>query len=145
MNSYDFFIHEFTCFMNSYMNSGVPRFQMLLLSLLHSAALPALVQRRSCSRRFADLCTPPPGRCRPVAGRWAGSVNSGQNGIPTWTEATTLRRCLGVRTGDKRLPGSASHMSGCPPARILPCQLETDLARTRRCVGPGRFVAADSD
>ena len=28
MNSYDFFIHEFICFMNSYMNSGVPRFQM---------------------------------------------------------------------------------------------------------------------
>ena len=30
MNSYDFFIYEFTCFMNSYMNSGVPRFQMNL-------------------------------------------------------------------------------------------------------------------
>ena len=29
MNSYDFFIYEFICFMNSYMNSGVPRFQML--------------------------------------------------------------------------------------------------------------------
>ena len=28
MNSYDFFIYEFICFMNSYMNSGVPRFQM---------------------------------------------------------------------------------------------------------------------
>ena len=33
MNSYDFFIYEFICFMNSYMNSGVPRFQM---SGLHS-------------------------------------------------------------------------------------------------------------
>ena len=31
MNSYDFFIHEFICFMNSYMNSGVPRFQMALV------------------------------------------------------------------------------------------------------------------
>ena len=30
MNSYDFFIYEFICFMNSYMNSGVPRFQMIL-------------------------------------------------------------------------------------------------------------------
>ena len=30
MNSYDFFIYEFICFMNSYMNSGVPRFQMAL-------------------------------------------------------------------------------------------------------------------
>ena len=30
MNSYDFFIHEFRCFMNSYMNLGVPRFQMRL-------------------------------------------------------------------------------------------------------------------
>ena len=42
----------------------------------------ALVQRRSCSRRFAALRTPPPGRClatRPVAGRRPGSVNSGQN------------------------------------------------------------------
>ena len=29
MNSYDFFIYEFICFMNSYMNSGVPRFQMI--------------------------------------------------------------------------------------------------------------------
>ena len=28
MNSYDFFIYEFICFMNSYMNLGVPRFQM---------------------------------------------------------------------------------------------------------------------
>ena len=28
MNSYDFFIYEFICCMNSYMNSGVPRFQM---------------------------------------------------------------------------------------------------------------------
>ena len=28
MNSYDFFIYEFICFINSYMNSGVPRFQM---------------------------------------------------------------------------------------------------------------------
>ena len=29
MNSYDFFIHEFIFFMNSYMNLGVPRFQMV--------------------------------------------------------------------------------------------------------------------
>ena len=29
MNSYDFFIYEFIFFMNSYMNSGVARFQML--------------------------------------------------------------------------------------------------------------------
>ena len=32
MNSYDFVIYEFICFMNSYtkdMNSGVPRFQMV--------------------------------------------------------------------------------------------------------------------
>ena len=29
MNSYDFFIYEFICFINSYMNSGVPRFQMV--------------------------------------------------------------------------------------------------------------------
>ena len=28
MNSYDFFIYEFICFINLYMNSGVPRFQM---------------------------------------------------------------------------------------------------------------------
>ena len=28
MNSYEFFIYEFICFMNSYMNSCVPRFQM---------------------------------------------------------------------------------------------------------------------
>ena len=29
MNSFDFFIYEFICFMNSYMYSGVPRFQMV--------------------------------------------------------------------------------------------------------------------
>ena len=28
MNLYDFFIYEFIYFMDSYMNSGVPRFQM---------------------------------------------------------------------------------------------------------------------
>ena len=42
------------------------------------------VQRRSCSRRFAALRTSPPGRCLatpPVAGRRAGSVNSGQNDV----------------------------------------------------------------
>ena len=33
MNSYDFFIYEFICFMNSYMNSGVPRFQMVITSI----------------------------------------------------------------------------------------------------------------
>ena len=53
MNSYDFFIDEFICFMSSYMNSGVPRFQMVLhiyatlcidASLLHSPTrLHALV------------------------------------------------------------------------------------------------------
>ena len=43
------------------------------------------VQRRSCSRRFAALRTPQRGRClatRPVAGRRAGSVNSGQSNEP---------------------------------------------------------------
>ena len=29
MNSYGFFIYEFICFINSYMNLGVPRFQMV--------------------------------------------------------------------------------------------------------------------
>ena len=35
MNSYDFFIYEFICFMNSYMNSGVPRFQMMILDVIN--------------------------------------------------------------------------------------------------------------
>ena len=30
MNSYDFFMYEFIYFKDSYMNSGVPRFQMWL-------------------------------------------------------------------------------------------------------------------
>ena len=34
MNSYDFFIYEFICFMSSYMNLGVPRFQMLDLGFV---------------------------------------------------------------------------------------------------------------
>ena len=33
MNSYDFFIYDFICFMNSYKDSGVPRFQMFRLTL----------------------------------------------------------------------------------------------------------------
>ena len=33
MNSYVFFIYEFIYFMNSYMNSGVPRFQMPMRGL----------------------------------------------------------------------------------------------------------------
>ena len=40
MNSYDFFIYEFICFMNSYMNSGVPRFHMMT-NLNCSSILPA--------------------------------------------------------------------------------------------------------
>ena len=36
MSSYDFFKYEFICFMNSYMNSGVPRLQMgLLQNVMH--------------------------------------------------------------------------------------------------------------
>ena len=37
MNSYDFFIYELIYFMNSYMNLGVPRFQMLATCLAASA------------------------------------------------------------------------------------------------------------
>ena len=33
MNSYDFFIHEFICFMNPYMNLGIQMFQMMLFSM----------------------------------------------------------------------------------------------------------------
>ena len=36
MNSYDFFIYKFICFMNSYMNSGVLRFQMDVRLVLQS-------------------------------------------------------------------------------------------------------------
>ena len=43
MNSYDFFIYEFICFMNSYMNSGVPRFQMARVEL----ELPMLIANNS--------------------------------------------------------------------------------------------------
>ena len=31
LNSYDFFMYEFICFMNSCMNSGVRRFQMIVV------------------------------------------------------------------------------------------------------------------
>ena len=51
-----------------------------------------LVQRRSCSRRFVALRTPPPGRClatRPVAGRQAGSVNSERQGDPEYASVVT--------------------------------------------------------
>ena len=43
MNSYDFFMYEFICFMNSYMNSGVPRFQM---SRFHSQSYTESTQPR---------------------------------------------------------------------------------------------------
>ena len=45
MNSYDFFIYEFICFMNSYMNSGVPRFQMPSFTRPSSPPGPALTAR----------------------------------------------------------------------------------------------------
>ena len=55
MNSCDFFIYEFICFMNSYMNSGVPRFQMLRVSDYRSLSespagnLPTTACRRPAS------------------------------------------------------------------------------------------------
>ena len=62
-------------------------------------ATPIFVQRRSCSRRLAALCTPSPGRClatRPVAGLWAGSVNSGQNTRAPGCTARALAPALQV-------------------------------------------------
>ena len=53
--------------------------------------MQSLVQRRSCSRQFAALRTPPPGRClatRPAAGRRAGSVNSPVRTVVVIIEAT---------------------------------------------------------
>ena len=49
----------------------------ILASLRSRTRACPLVQRRSCSRRFAALRTPPSGRhlaTRPAAVRWAGSV-----------------------------------------------------------------------
>ena len=42
MNSYDSFIYEFICFMNSYMNSGLPRFQMYMLPLKRFISVVAI-------------------------------------------------------------------------------------------------------
>ena len=48
MNSYYFFIYEFICFINSYMNSGVPRFQMFRCKAF--PLLPRKRPQRSISR-----------------------------------------------------------------------------------------------
>ena len=58
MNSYVFFIYEFICYINSYMNSGVPRFQTRMVKinfLIRHAGDPTMSQG--------------PGRCRSQADR----------------------------------------------------------------------------
>ena len=59
MNSYDFFINEFICFMNSYMNSDVPRFQMRAWRnlVIHGGLiqLPALARQGNCCSQFATI------------------------------------------------------------------------------------------
>ena len=53
MNSYDFFIYEFICFMYSYMNSGMPRFQMITVSASSYQTLRSVdQQRRSVPQRL---------------------------------------------------------------------------------------------
>ena len=60
MNSYEFFIYEFICFMNSYMNSGVSRFQMVTqarpASWTRSLSVSSVSDRRrhGASASFAD-------------------------------------------------------------------------------------------
>ena len=62
MNSYDFFIYEFICFMNSYMNSGVPRFQMIVVTLSQVAtvthACPTALRARAGGARAGGAVTP---------------------------------------------------------------------------------------
>ena len=56
MNSYDFFIYEFICFMNSYMNSGVSRFQMyIILFALHQFSSSNLHYKLESMKGQSDL------------------------------------------------------------------------------------------
>ena len=63
MNSYVFFIYEFICFMNSCMNSGVPRFRMC------SVQGGALIGKNNGKGRFIS-CS----RQLVAGGRWTYSV-----------------------------------------------------------------------
>ena len=76
MNSYDFFIYEFIChgFMNSYMNSGVPRFQMLVEA--RGAFCSSIAQ---CTH-IPTTCNSLPGHSKPeslAAGRPSGTPAQG--------------------------------------------------------------------
>ena len=59
MNSYDFFIYEFIWFMDSYMNSGVPRFQISEFTSYKKTSFsslgPVQVASRSLSQALAWL------------------------------------------------------------------------------------------
>ena len=63
MYSYDFFIYGFICFMNSYVNFGVPRFHMVARSQSSRtpvAARPGLGWARRSCRGSRCLPWPPP-------------------------------------------------------------------------------------
>ena len=69
MNSYDFFIHKLTCFMNSYMNSGVPRFQVKAATgPWGEGVLPALCLLLHLA---SPACCSPASDVSPQAGRAA--------------------------------------------------------------------------
>ena len=55
MNSYVFFIYEFICYIILYMNSGVPRFQMVKINfLILHAGDPTMSQGPGRRRSQAD-------------------------------------------------------------------------------------------
>ena len=67
MNSYDFFIYEFICFMNTYINSGVPRFQITFPALVVESTWCLPYQ---CKASRAASVKGPPGSCPPMLGRF---------------------------------------------------------------------------
>ena len=58
MNSYDFFMSEFICFMNSYMNLGVPRFQMQPATSCCNWWTPETVASRQARQAWSRLSSP---------------------------------------------------------------------------------------
>ena len=103
MNSYDFFIYEIICFMNSYMNSGVPRFQ--IATATHPSHL--FFQAESCRPRLGRL--PRSGQLLIIHFRVSGSRHRRPAAARACgLTATNLMSVSGVRSASPRRRGAAT-------------------------------------
>ena len=126
MNSYDFFMYEFICFMNSYMNSGVPRFQMWQAPPLvaHTLLTQPGTDWQSLSKPSSDVLR-----------------HSGQ------PERVTTRPARGLRC---KCQLEAYRLSKCQcrvaPSRALPVRINggPESFATARCTATGYLLDLDA-